>query len=581
MLCVDDEEAFVDLMATFLERYDDQLSVTTASSGAVGLELLHELNGEIDCIVSDYDMPEMDGLEFLAAVQSSFPTKPFILFTGRGSEEVASEAISAGVADYMQKGGGTDQYAVLAQRVRHAVQRERARLRVAEAEERIDTILEASSDAVLVCIDTDIIYANPAAVDLVQATGRDDLVGRSILDLVHRDDRSRLNEVIEPVQSGREKITRWPLEGMTLAGDRVSLELTGRKITWEGADGVVLVVQDITPMEDSRRRQLRYRAVFENAFDAVVIADDEGRFIDVNEGACSLFGLSETELLGRTIPEFAPEDFDFEAAWGQFQRSNTERGTFPLVNAAGEQFTVEYAATTDIVEGEHLSILRDVTDMAQEERELQQENLQLDEFARVVSHDLRNPLNTVRGYVELAREEGDPAYFERIERGLDRMERIIEDVLALARLGQDIGSTEAVDVSTTIEDAWDIVVGDETTASLEIDDHLPERMVADVDRLSQLLENLFDNAIKHGGDEVSVRVVAIDGGFAIEDDGPGIPEGKRDTIFERGFSTEEKGIGFGLYLARKIAEGHGWTITVGESETGGARFELSGIELTG
>lgn len=581
VLCVDDEEGFADLMATFLERYEEQLSVTTATSGRDALSILNKQNGDVDCVVSDYDMPGMDGLELLEAVQSVHPRKPFILFTGRGSEEVASEAISAGVSDYMQKGMGTDQYAVLAQRIRHAVERERASVKMDEVEQRIDAILEASSDAVLVSVDGHIVYANQAAVELMRADYKDDLVERSVLDVIHPEDRRRLADAIEPVQEGKQRITRWPLNVQTLDDSPLSLEVTGRNITWEGEQGVLLVIHDITDIEKAQQRQLRYRAVFDNAFDALVIADDDGRFIDINRGACTLFGLPEEDLLGRTIPEFAPEDFDFQAAWEQFQGDETERGRFPLVSASGEQFTVEYAATTNIVPGEHLSILRDVTDQAMDERDLQRENLRLEEFARTISHDLRNPLNTVRGYVELAREEGEPGHFDYIEGGLDRMEQIVENVLALARAGQENGSTEAVDFSSAIEDAWHIVVGEDTAATLDIDDRLPDRIRADIDLLSQILENMFDNAIKHGGEEVTVRVVAMDDGFAIEDDGPGIPESDHETIFERGFSTEDSGIGFGLYLVKKSTLGHGWDIQVTESEAGGARFEFSGVEASG
>jgi DNA-binding NtrC family response regulator len=119
ILHVDDEPSITDLTATFLEREDDQFSVETATSADEGLELVTDRPP--DCIVSDYNMPGTDGLEFLQAVREEDPDLPFILFTGKGSEEVASEAIATGVTDYIQKGSGTEQYELLANRTQNVV----------------------------------------------------------------------------------------------------------------------------------------------------------------------------------------------------------------------------------------------------------------------------------------------------------------------------------------------------------------------------------------------------------------------------------------------------------------------------
>lgn len=126
-----------------------------------------------------------------------------------------------------------------------------------------------------------------------------------------------------------------------------------------------------TADRDVGDRESLSRAVFEKAFDAMVVADDDGRYVDANPAACDLFGLSRDELLGRSIAEFAPDDYDFEAAWAEFQASDRQRGTFTLVRADGNRRTVAFAASSEIVPGRHLSILRDVTDREARERELE------------------------------------------------------------------------------------------------------------------------------------------------------------------------------------------------------------------
>ncbi|MFC7057160.1 sensor histidine kinase [Halovenus salina] len=101
---------------------------------------------------------------------------------------------------------------------------------------------------------------------------------------------------------------------------------------------------------------------------------------------------------------------------------------------------------------------------------------------------------------------------------------------------------------------------------------------ADRSRLQQLLENLFANAVEHGGKDVTVRVGDLKEGFYVADDGVGIPEGEREDIFEAGYSTAEEGTGFGLRIAKQIVDAHGWDIRVTDSDDDGAQFEITGID---
>jgi len=162
VLHIEDDSSFADLVSTFLDREREYFEIQTETNPTDGVERAKQ--GEVDCIVCDYDMPERDGLDVLEAVRADLPELPFILFTGKGSEEIASEAISAGVTEYLQKEGGTEQYEVLANRIEQAVARRRAERQVTRGFRAIETAHDGIS---LLDIDGKFMYVNEAYAETV------------------------------------------------------------------------------------------------------------------------------------------------------------------------------------------------------------------------------------------------------------------------------------------------------------------------------------------------------------------------------------------------------------------------------
>jgi PAS domain S-box-containing protein len=287
----------------------------------------------------------------------------------------------------------------------------------------------------------------------------------------------------------------------------------------------------------------------------------------------------------------------------------------------------------------HVALIHDITEQKrreeqlqarEQELELQKEQLEyqnerLDRFAGIVSHDLRNPLNVAEGYLGMMRSRADeepgsdgvngdaPArvtvsveHLAQLERSHDRMGDIIEDALALARQGRAITETEPVSLSTIAEEAWANV--ETGTATLVLEDEVS--IVADRGRLLNVFENLFRNSLEHGtasdrgtnddengADErtdVTVRIGRLEdspkrtseggsddcvgNGFYVEDDGTGIPDDRKDSVLEEGYTTASDGTGFGLAIVRDIIRAHGWSIAVTDADGGGARFEISGVD---
>ncbi|SDF93719.1 Signal transduction histidine kinase [Halorubrum xinjiangense] len=209
------------------------------------------------------------------------------------------------------------------------------------------------------------------------------------------------------------------------------------------------------------------------------------------------------------------------------------------------------------------------------ERHLERQNERLDQFSDVVSHDLRNPLNVASGRLELAREECDSDHLADVENAHDRMEALITDLLTLARQDQSPSEWSSVRLADLAEGCWRNVQTEEATLRLVTDGTIR----ADESRTGQLFENLIRNGVEHVGSDVTVTVGDLDDGFYLEDDGPGIPPGERGDVFKTGHTTSEQGTGFGLSIVEQIVEAHDWEIRITEGTNGGARFEVTGVEL--
>ncbi|QLH82044.1 HAMP domain-containing histidine kinase [Halosimplex pelagicum] len=207
----------------------------------------------------------------------------------------------------------------------------------------------------------------------------------------------------------------------------------------------------------------------------------------------------------------------------------------------------------------------------------ERQNEFLEEFASIVSHDLRNPLNVAQGRLQIAQDEVESEHLDTVETSLERIEKIITNTLILAREGQTVGEATLIDLDVLVDECWGAV----NTKNAELVTETLPTIEADPDRLRHIFENLFRNAVEHGGDDVVVRVGTLSDrdGIFVEDNGPGIPPDKADVVFETGYTTTTQGSGFGLGIVARIVQAHGWEIRVTTGDEGGARFEITGVTV--
>jgi signal transduction histidine kinase len=195
----------------------------------------------------------------------------------------------------------------------------------------------------------------------------------------------------------------------------------------------------------------------------------------------------------------------------------------------------------------------------------------LDEFSAVVSHDLRTPLSVARGWIEIARKDGDVTGLVHAAGAIDNATELIDDLLTIARGGVIARQFEAVPVATLVSECWEAVAPAGATLNVTT----ARTVRGDPGRLRQVFENLFRNSVEHGGPEVTVTVGESDDGLYVADDGPGIPVEDRSRVTAPGYTSTDTGTGFGLNIVSQVVAAHGWELRLDESEGGGLRVEMA------
>lgn len=740
VLHVDSNSDAADLVATSLEREDDRLDVITATGASDGLDRLNDR--DVDCIVSDYDMPRTDGLAFLDAVRADHEDLPFILFTGEGSETVASEAISAGVSGYLQRNAGGEQYELLANKIVNSVEQYRAERTADRTRRQLRELTENTNDVLwLFTHDWDeLLFVNSSYRDIygrsVEAFREHP---RDFLNAVHPDDREPVTRAMERLSKGQsvdfecrvneaENYRRWVwvrgdpilddcgdvvrvvgcsrditdrkqhsrrLEELHEATRRliradskqevaeITVETTrefldmqmtgcwlydetadvlrpvestdeadttvgelptyhgGESLSWEAfATGESKVFDDVSTQSGRHATETKIRGEIivplgeygvlnsgstePGAFDEIDVSlvqllaanaetvleriereadlrdermfvrqalntlDDifyvvglNGELLRWNDSLAEVTGYTDAEIGDMRAVEFFPGDESDRVAEAIAETLETGQAIVEaeLITKDGERIPSEFAGSRLIgPDGEVIGLVgigRDITERRERERRLERQNERLDEFASLVSHDLRNPLNVAQGRTTLAQEECDSEHLNAVARSHDRIAALIDDLLTLARQRESATDIGTVDLADAVERGWQNV--DTANATLVTDSHRVIR--ADETRVQQLLENLLRNAVEHGGENVVVTVRDLDGGFYVADDGPGIPEENRTRAFEGGYSTNHGGTGFGLSIVERIATAHDWEVSITRGTEGGARVEITGVEF--
>ncbi len=357
---------------------------------------------------------------------------------------------------------------------------------------------------------------------------------------------------------------------------------------------------DVTEL---RRSERMFRAVFDNAYEAVILVDDENRFVDVNPAACSLFGLGRDELVGLPFVTFAEPGLDARGLWARFVERGELTGARSIVRSDGGRRDVEFSAKANVLPGRHLAVFRDVTERRMLERELSRAQ-KLESVGRLaggVAHDFNNMLTAIRGYAQLLGARAAPGSPEHhhageIDRAAGRAAALTAQLLALGR--RQTLQARLVDLNRLVEELGPMlesVVGAGVAVTYDLEPGLCAARVDPV-QIQQVLLNLVTNAadaLGGGGGSIVVRTTTatVGGGpdepgpdvpagryavIGVRDSGPGIDQATLEHLFEPFFTTKDVGDGLGLGLAAAygFAKQSGGTIDVVTAPGEGATFLL-------
>jgi|APHM01.1.fsa_nt_gi PAS domain S-box len=587
VLHVDDDSDFGELTAMRLERGNDCFTIETAMSAAEGIECIE--TQQPDCIVSDYNLPRKNGIEFLECVRENHPELPFILFTGTGSEQVASTAISAGVTDYIKKDSDVEQHEVLANKIETVVEQYRAEQTLDQQRDLFKKTQQlADVGAWEWDLETQTGFYSQKIYEIYEISdGSQKAPETDIEAFYHPEDQPRLRAAFETaVETGESYDIE--VRVVTDNGTEKWVRTTGDP-QFENGECVRIrgTIQDVTARVEREQKLESEREFVQTSLntldDIFYYVDTEGDFQRWNQTLSELTGYSDEEIRAMNALDFFEGDHrrSIKTAMGNILQTGSNVTEAAITTKDGRQITHEFRGvrmTDDAGEPTGIiGIARDITARKQREADLMAERDRLDEFAGVISHDLCNLLGAADGWLKVVQAECDSAHVDDVANAIDRSQAVIKDLLTLAQKGDTIGCIEPVALTALVEDCWQVVPDDQAT--LVVDDD--RTISADRSRLRQLLENLFINAVEHGGSDVSISVGSVDDGFYIADNGVGIPDSERDRIFESGYSTAKDGTGFGLRIVKQIVDAHGWEIEATDSDSGGARFEITGVEVSG
>ncbi|UAL48758.1 PAS domain S-box protein [Sutcliffiella horikoshii] len=470
--------------------------------------------------------------------------------------------------------------------MRDVTEKRNMELQLKKSEERFREMFQHALDAiVLVDNNGQIKRANPAASRAFELP-LDDLVRAKLHEFVPKNDKKVFSIV---KQFGARGEIREELEFHMPNGQKKLLEFTANKGIIDGFNMIIFRnVSERRKMEkDLRESEQKFRKIFNNAMDGILLWDNKCNIIDANPNASKILGLSKEELMNNSLHWYIQHDQlgEIQEQWKECPESEELSGEVCLDGERGTQI-IEYSAKKNVIEGLHMTIFRNITEKREMEDQLRKSDTLtvVGELAAGIAHEIRNPMTALKGFIQLLQnsmiEDQYAMYFDVITSELKRIESIITEFLVLAK-PQAI-SYQRKNATVIMKETLDLLSAQASLENVQfitsIEEGLPD-IYCEPNQLKQVFINILKNAIEvmPKGGTVSVGLEKIEGEqvlISIRDEGTGIPEDKLKKLGEPFYTTKERGTGLGLMVSYKIVEEHNGTIEVSSELGKGTTFHI-------
>ncbi|RDZ44231.1 hybrid sensor histidine kinase/response regulator [Haloferax sp. Atlit-10N] len=586
-------------VAEAVRRREAQFEVETVRTATGALDLLED--ADFDCVVSGVDAGETDALGFLTAIRKRDVELPFLVVADGEHEVTASDALDAGVTDYV-RARGSEGYDELAVRVERAVAATgRRAVDPSLVYERVfEQILEG---ACLYDRDGRFVLVSDYLAGFYGATPAELEGERSLL--VERIREERTGDPYQQLLDGEVDCLEGETELVTPDGESrtLSYRFAPFRVTDEVV-GVIAVSRDITDRREREQKLKRareeYQELIDGMNDTVWVIDIDSHILAVNETAVELLGYSRDELLSMTVHDIDAGLSDEEASALISQMPTDGTQVFETVHRAknGREFPVEISSSLVTYRGETvvLSVARDITTRKRYEAELREQNRlletqrdELEVLNQVVRHDVRNDLQLVTAYAELLAERVDDddnearEYVEIVRKRANHAVELTETARDMAEMMGGRGvENERVPLRPVLESELASLRDMAPDATVTVNSEIPAVAVLADDMLGSVFRNLLTNAVQHTDKDeptVDISVSETERGdrvvVRVADDGRGVSDERKEAIFakdEKGL--ESRGTGLGLYLVQSLVETYGGDVWVEDNDPCGSVFAV-------
>ena len=602
ILHVDDDVNQSEFLQYFLPEMDEAFKIDSLSDPCQVFEKME--SERYDCVVTDYQMPKMNGIELAEKIREGFDL-PIIIYTGQGSEEVAEAAFSAGIDDYLRKEMDPSHYQVLAKRIRNVVEKKRV-------DTLYRTVIEQTRDALLIFVDNRAVYANQALLNLLEIKDMSGF-GADPFHFFMEGDRERAKERLSQVLTHGYTPGFFRYRLKRQGGQTIHVDVSTSPVTYNGKKGIICFARDVTENvrleEEKKETQLRLQSLVGLAPDGICTVDLTGTVTSVNAAFITLTGFDEDEIVGKNLlmlPTLRKTDFREHLRLFRYILRGQMPPPFQIVYQRKDGTTgwAEIHGCFIDIQGkkEILAVVREISDRKMREQEKEEYNKHLETLVTQRKHEL---LDTERLIAEglmsqlcdelnepltdlnelICSLKDNPGTFDKIlpaiEEQVDASLDLIQEITS--RVGDTPLALEKINVDSLLQKALKEC---EVPESISVD--VSHKMVADVildpEKMKRVLTKLISNAVDAmpggGNIHVSTELREDELMLTVNDTGTGIKPAVMKNIFKPFYTTKKDGIGLGLVYCKKAVEEHGGSISVESREGMGTSVSIKIPMLT-